>query len=156
MHLDACVALVSKVEGRRVRRLRDCGAWILVVPLRCRGTGVEAEEFRDALWIRYGADPEGMIVKCDGCGKKFSVEYALTCKIGEHVLACHNNVKDEWSGLCGHDLGRSKVFYEPLIKTSQDIRDAGETDGAAPIGDTRGDVAARVLWKRGQCAILYV
>ena len=53
-----------------------------MVPVRWGGTGLEAEEFRDALRMRYGAKPEGVIDKCDGCGQKFSVEHALSCKVG--------------------------------------------------------------------------
>ena len=40
---------------------------------------MEEEEFRDALRMRYGAEPEGLVAKCDGCGQKFSVEHALSC-----------------------------------------------------------------------------
>ena len=91
----------------------------------------------------------------DGCGQPFTVEHALSCKKGGQVVARHDDLKDEWENLCGHALGHSKVFDEPLVKTSQDVREAGETDpdDKPLVRDLRGDVAAHNFWKKGQAVI---
>ena len=59
-----------------------------------------------------------MPTNCTGCNKRMTVEYALSYKKGGQVLARNNNLKQEFSTLCGHAYGRSKVFDKPLIKTS--------------------------------------
>ena len=94
--------------------------------------------------------------KCDGCGQRFTVEHALSCKVGGQVLARHNDLKEEWAGLCGHAFGRSNVYDEPLIKSSRDVREAGETDNAAPLGEDRGDVAVHNFWRKRQGAVFDV
>ena len=62
-----------QVERRRIKRSRECGAWLTVVPLQWAGTGLEAEEFRDAIRLRYGLVPEGMVERwiffCYLCAK---------------------------------------------------------------------------------------
>ena len=75
-HDAALGSILKEVEGaqggdyvvRRVQRSRECGAWLTVLPLTWGGTGLEADEFRDALRIRYGFVPDGMVDRCDGDG----------------------------------------------------------------------------------------
>ena len=62
------------------------------------------------------------------------MEHALTRKVGGQVVARHNDVKNEWADLCGQALSREKVFDEPLIKRSQDVRDVGEQDAETAMG----------------------
>ena len=89
------------------------------------GTVLTCEQFRNALRLRYGLRLEHMPEKCDGCRAAFTVGHALACKVGGQVGARHNNIKQEWILLCTQALGKASVSNEPLIKTSQEIRDAG-------------------------------
>ena len=127
-----------------------------VLPLLWAGTGLDAEEFRDAIRMRYGLVPEGMVERCEGFGKPFTVEHSLYCKVGGQVLARHNDLNDEWAGLSGSAFGRSNVYDEPLIKTSRDVREAGEETTSDPLGEDRGDVAVHGFWKKRQGAIFEV
>ena len=125
-------------------------------PLAVHGTTLEAEEFRDSLRLRYGIKPAGLPARCDGCGERFDVAHAMSCKRGGQVLARHDALKHEWRTLCGHALGRANVFDEPTLKTCQDVRAAGARAGQEPDKDLRGDVAAHGFWKAGCCAVFDV
>ena len=91
--LDGILADRPALDKRRVGRSRECGAWLTVLPLLWAGTGLKSEEYRDAIRLRYGLTPEGMVERCEGCGKPFTVEHALSCKVGGQVLARHNDLK---------------------------------------------------------------
>ena len=54
------------------------GAWLSAVPHCLNGTELSWEEFRDNLRLRYGLMPQDILATCDGCGKKFSIEHALS------------------------------------------------------------------------------
>ena len=57
------------------------------------------EEFQDNLRFRYGLMSQDICVTCDGCGKKFSIEHALSCPKKGLVLAQHNATEKEWGAL---------------------------------------------------------
>ena len=54
---------------------------------------------------------------CDGCGKKFLIEQALSCPNGGLVLARHDNAKKEWGVLGGRVLVPSAITYESKINS---------------------------------------
>ena len=157
---DAEVALGDYLRGkghaetRRVGRSQECGAWLTAMPLRLNGTVLTSEQFHDALSLRYGLRPANMPRKCDGCGEEFSVEHALGCKVGGQVGARHNDIKHEWISMCTQALGKASVSDEPLIKNSQDVRNAGET--GVVVEDLRGDVGVHGFWKKGSSCIFDV
>ena len=145
----------SHAEVRRAERGKECGAWLTTTPLRLNGTALTAEQFRDAMRIRYGLTPTDMPARCDGCGAMFTVEHALGCKVGGQVGARHNDLKHEWISLCTQALGKASVSDEPLIKTSQDVRNAGARGGEV-AADLRGDISVHGFWKRGSSCIFDV
>ena len=73
---------VSTVRKRRLLRARETGLWLTLSPELLNGTDLSAEEFRDNLRLRYGQQPSNLPRRCDGCGARFSVEHALSCKKG--------------------------------------------------------------------------
>ena len=48
-----------------------------------------------------------------GCGKKFSIEHALSCPKGDLVLARHDEAAMEWGALGAQALIPSDITYEP-------------------------------------------
>ena len=83
--------LAGGQERNRLHRATKNGAWLSSVPHRNSGTELSWEEFRDNLRLRYGLMPPDIPATCDGCGKKFSMENALSCSKGGLVLARHND-----------------------------------------------------------------
>ena len=61
--------------------------------------------------------PQDIPATCDGCGKKFSIEYALSCPKGGLVLARHNDAAKEWGALGAWALVPSDITYGPKISS---------------------------------------
>ena len=58
-----------------------------VQPSTVNGTELGAQEWRDALFLRYGLEPPDLPTHCDGCQAKFSISHALDFKKGGYQLA---------------------------------------------------------------------
>ena len=71
--IQAEKALTAALEGtlvlhaRRLQRATKTGAWLTLMPSTVNGTELVAEEWRDALFLRYGMDPPDLPKYCDGC-----------------------------------------------------------------------------------------
>ena len=63
--------------------------------------------------------PQNIHATCDGCGKKFSIEHALSCPKGGLVLARHDDAEKEWGALGSRSLVPSNITYKPKIKSRQ-------------------------------------
>ena len=107
----------GRQEKNRLHRETRNGAWLSAVPHRLNGTELSREEFRDNLCLRYGLMPQDIPATCDGCGKKFSIEHALSCPKGGLVLARHDDTAKEWGSLGARDLVPSAITYEPKINS---------------------------------------
>ena len=68
----------GRQEKNRLHRETRNGAWLSAVPHRLNGTELSWEKIRDNLRLRYGLMPQGIPATCDGCGKKLSIEHALS------------------------------------------------------------------------------
>ena len=52
-------------------------AWMVMQPSTVNGTGLGAQEWRDALFLWYGLDPPDLPHYCDGCNATFPIYHAL-------------------------------------------------------------------------------
>ncbi|KAL1448457.1 hypothetical protein WDU94_000540, partial [Cyamophila willieti] len=106
--------------------------WLSVLPIRKDHFDLSANEFRDALAIRYNREPPAMPNSCDGCGdKQFSLQHALDCKTGGLITRRHNEIRDLMGELC--DKAWGNCVKEPIISE-------------VPPG-LRGDLAVRGPWE---------
>ena len=87
------------------------GAWLSDVPHRLNGTESSQEELWDNLRLRYGLMPQDIPAACDGCGKKFSIEHALSCPNGGLVLAHHYDSTKDLGALGARSLIPSAITY---------------------------------------------
>ena len=98
--VDVQSALSSLLESlpspvcRTVRRAVDfqTSGWLTVLPLACHQFDLSAQQFRDALSLRYHRPLSMMPSSCDGCGSAFSLSHALDCRKGGLVTQHHNEV----------------------------------------------------------------
>ena len=120
--------------------------------------------------------PQDITATCDGCGKKFLIEHALSCLKGGLVLERHDDAAKEWGALGARALVPSAITYEPKInsrtvqgeRTGAGARQEGGKADSGPdrlVGqpgqvvvptDSRADVSAHGFWKRGppRCSTL--
>ena len=96
-------------------RAKKTGAWLKVQLSTVNGTELGAQEWRNALFLRYGLDTPDLPTYYDGCNTKFSICHALDCKRGGLVTACHNELCDGVSDLAGKSFTPSHVRDDPLI-----------------------------------------
>jgi hypothetical protein len=77
-----------------------------------------AQDYQDALLLRYSRSPGDLQSHCDGCGQKVGVRHALYYKKGGLVISCHNEIQDELSDLASKALFPSAVCDKPRIRTT--------------------------------------
>ena len=104
-------------EKNRLHRATRNGAWLSAVHHRLNGTELSREEFRDNIRLRYGMMPQDIPATCDGCGKKFSIEQALSCPKGGLILAQHDAATKDWGALGARALFPSAITYKPKINS---------------------------------------
>ena len=114
--------------------------WLSVLPRAVDGFDLSAEQFRDRVAQRYGKQPLGLPVNCDGCGKPFSLQHGLSCMKGGLVKQGHDNLRDECIKLS--EMAWGGVTSEPLIK---------EESGRCKE-ELRADFCVRGVWEGNRTA----
>ena len=67
-----------------------------------------AEEFRDALTVRYKKPLLSFPPHCDGCGAPSSFDHFLICKKGGLIVQRHNEIRDAIGDLAALLWGQVK------------------------------------------------
>ena len=150
------------MQARRMRRAAKTGAWLKVMLSTVNGTELGAQEWRDALFLRYGLDPPDLPTHCDECEARFTISHALDCKKGGLVTARHNELRDRVADLASKAFTPSHVRDDPLIYSGRamsrtkpmpaesDITNTtGETTAAPEVTEQKGDLLIRDLWQQG-------
>ena len=86
-----------------------------MLPSTVNGTELGSQEWRDALFLRYGLDPPDLPKYFYGCETRCSISHALDCKKGGLVTARHNKLSDGVADLAGKAFTPSHVCDDPLI-----------------------------------------
>ena len=110
-------------------------------PHRQYGFNLHKQAFWDALCLRYGWTPPGLLTEYV-CGKAFSPEHALSCSTGGYPAMRHNDRRDLTASLLrevAHDV-QVEPHLQPLTGETFRHRSAISEDGACL------DVAASGVW----------
>ena len=110
--LTASLEGAPVLHARCLRRATKTGAWLTVHLSTVNGTELGDQEWRDALFLRYGLEPPDLPTYCNGFRAKFSISHALDCKKGVLVTARHNDLCDGETDLAG------KAFTPPTYATT--------------------------------------
>ena len=103
--------------------------------------------------------PQDIPATCNGCGKKFSIEHALSCPKVGLVLVRHNDSAKEWGALGARALIHSAITYKTKInsrtvqreRTGAGARQEGEeADGGTDTVGRTVNGAYRLVWSQGQ------
>ena len=93
-----------------------------------------AQEFCDALALRYQKPLLNVPSNCDGCGSPFTLDHALICRKGGLIIQRHNEVRDAVGDLAALVWGC--VVSEPVVR-------GASVNGKALIAD----LGARGVWE---------
>ena len=136
-----------KDRQRTIKRKLDnkCSGWLTVLPREDTFFELSADEFRDALALRYGRTPCHLPAFCDADGEVFDVNHALNCPRGGLVYGRHNETRDLNCNLL-ELAGLKNIISEPVVIDS-DIN--GENG-------LRADWAVRGFWEPQKQALFDV
>ena len=113
--LMAALEAAPVLQARRMQRAAKTGAWLTVLPSTVNGGELGPQEWRDALFLRYGLDPPDLPTHCDGCEERFTISHALDFKKGCLVTERHNELLDGVADLSGKAFTPAHVRDNPLI-----------------------------------------
>ena len=148
------------LQARRLQRATKTGAWLTVQPSTVNGTEIEAQECRNALFLRYGLKPLDLSTHCDGCQAKFLISHTFYCKKGGLVTARHNELRDGVSDLAGKAFTPSHVRDDLLIYSGRAVkRTKAAPSGAGgtskheevqmpEVTEYKGNLLIRDLWQQ--------
>jgi hypothetical protein len=108
---DLAAAVAEPLHRRAIKRSKENGAWLTTYLSYINGTELSSDEFLNNLRLRFSLPPINLPSHCDGYGQRFSVNHILQCKKGGLVHIRHDDVLDEWAGLCRQALTRP--MYPP-------------------------------------------
>ena len=96
-------AALPRIVRRRHRVLSrsaeyKTSGWLTTLPSTDNNTGLDVAQFRDALTMRYGRHPPGLVARWDHCNQPLTVDHALCCKRYGLVICRHNELRDTFDG----------------------------------------------------------
>ena len=74
--------------------MNDLSGWLTVLPMSQDHFDLTAQEFCDALALRYWKALLSVPSNWDGCGFPFSLDHALICRKGGLIIQQHNEIRD--------------------------------------------------------------
>ena len=120
---------------------KGASIWLTSLPIQEFGFALHKRAFQDALALRYSWQPLRSPTTCD-CGKKFSIEHALSCPKGGFPSIRHNEIRDLTANLLTEVC--NDVCIEPDLQPIDGVVLTGSSsntqDGA------RLDIAANGFW----------
>ena len=131
--------LAGGQERNRLHRVTRNGAWLNDVNYRLNDTDLSQEESWDNLCLVYGLMPQDIPATINGCGKRLSIDHAISCPKGVLVLEWHDDSAKEWSALGARALVPSAIPYKPRInnRTVQGERTgAGARQESGTVNDS--------------------
>ena len=159
--LTAALERSPVLHARRLRRAKKTGAWLKMQPSTVNGTELGSQEWRDALFLRYGLEPPDLPTYFDGCQAKFSIIHTLDCKKGGLAMARHNELRDGVADLAGKSFTPSHVRDNPFIYSGCAVKRTKATPAGASgnssqlvaqlpeVTEQKGDLFIRDLWQQG-------
>ena len=97
------------------RQETNTRAWMTVQSPTVNGSELGAQEWRDALFLKYGLDPPYPPKDYNGCNANFSICHALYCKRGGLFMARHNKLHYGVVDLVGKYFEPNHVCDDLLI-----------------------------------------
>ena len=131
------ISQLNNMQQRAVMRAKDekMSSWLNVIPVAKHHFDLSAQEFRDALAIRYKKPLLDVPSHCDGCGAPFDLSHALSCTKGGLVTQRHNEVRDAFGDL-------ASIAWNHVVKESV-VREANNASHSPALV---ADLSVRGVW----------
>ena len=139
----------TEVQKRRIEMNQEKGAsnWLSALPIKENGFSLNKQEFRDAIFLRYGITIRNLPQYC-ACHAEFSSDHAMICKKGGFVSLRHNEVRDITGEMLNEVCKDVTLEPELIPLTGEKLKyKTSNTDERA-----RTDLSARNFWIRGERA----
>ena len=132
----------KQLKANEIARSDGASAWLTTLPLKDENFMLTKREFIDAVHLRYGWDMKSTPDNCV-CQAKFSVDHAMSCKVGGFISIRHNELVDLTADLLSTTC--KDVVKEPVLQPTPDSTE-----------DLRADISARGFWQKLQRTFLDV
>ena len=133
---------VTQLKANEIACSDGASIWLTSLPLKNEHFVLTKREFFDAIFLRYGWDLCRLPQECV-CKAKYSVDHALSCKVGGFIHMRHNelvNITADLASTVCNDVSKEPVLQSTL------------NDPTA----LRADVVMRGFWQRQQRAFIDV
>ena len=101
----------------------NIGACLYVPPSTSNGTYLGAQEWRDALFLKYDIDPPYLFSKYGGCSTVLSIYHAIYCKDGGLVESHQNELRDRFTDLSENASPPLHVHNDPITYPDCAVQD---------------------------------
>ncbi|XP_066922310.1 uncharacterized protein [Clytia hemisphaerica] len=137
-------------KANDLAQVKGASNWLTAKPLKSEHFDLTKREFFDSIAIRYRWQLKHLPSIC-ACGKRFSIEHALSCPKGGFIYQRHNEIRDTLA-MTLNEVTKDVTIEPQLEPITGEHLDRGviKEDGA------RADISARGFWTRGQRAFFDV
>ena len=132
----------QQVKANGIACSDGASIWLSTLPLKKEKFSLTKREFYDAINLRYGWQFKNLPNNCV-CGKSFSVDHSMSCKVGGLIILRHNELVDVTTDLLSTVC--KDVIKEPTLQSTPDSSN-----------DLRADISVRGFWEKLQRAFLDV
>ena len=142
---QAALEEVNNLVNDRMKRIlklsqeKGAGSWLTTSPVKSLGFGLNKQEFKDAICLRYGWRVPHTPSHCQ-CGSKNDTDHALSCKKGGYIIMRHNRIRDLEAELMREVCTDVRV-EPPLLPLANDNLVAGNQ-----AENARLDVSGIGIW----------
>jgi hypothetical protein len=132
----------TQQRALKAQSAEKSSGWLTVLPVAQHHFDLSAQEFRDALSLRYRRPLLSVPSNCDGCGAPFTLSHALDCKRGGLIIVRHNEIRDAFGDLA--NIAWPNVIREPVV------RDSNDSEGISALV---ADLGVRGVWQPQSVAL---
>ena len=120
-------------------------SWLSTLPIKDDHYDLNKREFHDAIYLRYGWEMKHLPINCV-CQQRFTIQHALSCKVGGFISLRHNELRDDISSLLQEVC--KDVKLEPQLQnlTADSIQDLPAS--SITTDESRADISASGFWQR--------
>ena len=104
-----------QIKANAIAYSDGASIWLMSLPPKSEGQNFSKRDFFDAIYLRYGWEPSRLSLDCV-CSKKFSIDNALSCKVGGFIDMRHNDILNVTSDLLS--IVCKDVEKEPTLDSS--------------------------------------